>query len=61
MSTSRIQNPENVIQVDNLSKSYGNVTAVNDMSFCVKKGEMFTENPEASIAAVSAYLNAPAQ
>ena len=41
MSNSRIQNPENVIQVDNLSKSYGNITAVNDMSFCVKKGEIF--------------------
>ena len=41
MSMSRIQNPENVIQVDNLSKSYGDVTAVNDMSFSVKKGEIF--------------------
>ncbi len=41
MSMSRVQNPENVIQVDNLSKSYGNVNAVNDMSFCVKKGEIF--------------------
>ncbi len=41
MSMSSIQNPENVIQVDQLSKSYGNVTAVNDMSFCVKKGEIF--------------------
>ena len=41
MSMSSIQNPENVIQVDKLSKSYGNVNAVNDMSFCVKKGEIF--------------------
>ncbi len=41
MSMKSIQNPENVIQVDNLSKAYGNVTAVNDMSFCVKKGEIF--------------------
>ncbi|WP_420630275.1 ABC transporter ATP-binding protein [Candidatus Leptofilum sp.] len=41
MKMSRIQNPENVIQVDNLSKSYGDVTAVNDMSFSVKKGEIF--------------------
>ena len=41
MSKSQIHNLENVIEVDNLSKSYGNVTAVNDMSFCVKKGEIF--------------------
>lgn len=41
MSMSRIQDPGNVIQVDNLSKSYGNVTAVDDMSFRVRKGEIF--------------------
>ncbi|MDJ0756736.1 MAG: ABC transporter ATP-binding protein [Ardenticatenaceae bacterium] len=41
MSTPRIQDPENVIQVKNLSKSFGSVVAVNDMSFCVKKGEIF--------------------
>lgn len=41
MRMSSIQNPENVIQVDNLSKSYGTVTAVNDMNFNVKEGEVF--------------------
>jgi ABC-type multidrug transport system, ATPase component len=32
---------ENVIEVKNLVKRYGNFTAVNDISFNVKKGEVF--------------------
>lgn len=32
---------ENIIEVKNLSKKFGNFTAVNDVSFEVKKGEMF--------------------
>ena len=32
---------ENSIQIQNLCKSYGAVKAVQDLSFCVKKGELF--------------------
>lgn len=32
---------ENVIDIKHLSKSYGSVRAVNDLSFSVKKGELF--------------------
>ena len=32
---------ENVIEVQNLCKSYGDVKAVRDLSFCVKRGELF--------------------
>lgn len=32
---------ENVIQIEHLCKSFGNVKAVRDLSFCVKKGELF--------------------
>lgn len=32
---------ENVIKIENLFKSYGTVKAVNDLSFKVKKGELF--------------------
>lgn len=31
----------NIIQIDNLSKSFGNVKAVQDLSFRVKTGELF--------------------
>lgn len=31
----------NIIQIDNLSKSFGDVKAVQDLSFRVKKGELF--------------------
>lgn len=31
----------NVIEVKNLVKKYGNLTAVNNISFDVKKGEIF--------------------
>lgn len=31
----------NVIQIEGLSKSFGNVRAVNDLSFCVREGELF--------------------
>ena len=30
-----------IIQIDHLSKSYGDVKAVQDLSFCVKEGELF--------------------
>lgn len=32
---------ENIIEIKNLSKSFGDVKAVRDLSFCVKKGELF--------------------
>jgi ABC-2 type transport system ATP-binding protein len=32
---------ENVIEVKNLVKKYGNFTAVNDISFNIAKGEVF--------------------
>ena len=32
----------NVIKIDNLSKSYGNIKAVNNLSFRVKDGELFS-------------------
>ncbi len=32
---------ENVIEIKNLNKSFGEVKAVQDLSFCVKKGELF--------------------
>lgn len=30
-----------IIQIDHLNKSFGDVKAVQDLSFCVKKGELF--------------------
>ena len=41
MSVSVNPSPEYVIQVENLSKCYGKVKAVVDLSFVVKKGEIF--------------------
>lgn len=32
---------ENIIQISNLSKSFGKVKAVDNLSFCVKEGELF--------------------
>ena len=32
---------ENIIEINHLCKSFGKVKAVNDLSFCVKKGELF--------------------
>lgn len=32
---------KNIIQIDHLSKSFGDVKAVQDLSFCVKEGELF--------------------
>lgn len=32
---------ENIIQITNLSKNFGTIKAVQDLSFCVKKGELF--------------------
>ena len=31
----------NIIQIDNLNKSFGSVNAVQNLSFRVKKGELF--------------------
>ncbi len=33
---------ENIIKIEHLYKSYGDVKAVNDLSFCVKEGELFS-------------------
>ena len=30
-----------IIKISHLNKSFGEVKAVNDLSFCVKKGELF--------------------
>jgi ABC-2 type transport system ATP-binding protein len=32
---------QNIIQVDNLTKKYGSITAVNGVSFCVEQDEVF--------------------
>lgn len=32
---------ENIIEIKNLNKSFGEVKAVQDLSFCVKRGELF--------------------
>ena len=32
---------ENIIEIDNLNKSFGAVNAVRDLSFRVKQGELF--------------------
>lgn len=32
---------ENIIEIKNLSKAFGDVKAVRDLSFCVKRGELF--------------------
>ena len=34
-------NTENIIEISNLSKSFGDIKAVNDLSFTVKRGELF--------------------
>lgn len=36
-----MENSEKTIQVNNLSKSFGTVKAVDDISFQVKRGELF--------------------
>jgi ABC-2 type transport system ATP-binding protein len=33
--------PENIIETQNLRKNFGTFTAVNDLSFCVQRGEIF--------------------
>ena len=32
----------NIIKIDNLNKSYGSIKAVNNLSFRVKDGELFS-------------------
>ena len=32
---------DNIIEIDSLNKRYGSVKAVNDLSFKVKRGELF--------------------
>ena len=32
---------ENIIEIDHLHKAYGKVTAVQDLSFRVREGELF--------------------
>ncbi len=54
---------ENIIEVKNLRKKYGNVVAVNDLSFCVKKGELFAflgvngAGKSTTISIISGQLN----
>ena len=36
-----VNNQENIIEIDHLSKKFGMVKAVNDLSFRVKRGELF--------------------
>ncbi len=35
------KNMDNIIEIKNLNKSFGQIKAVQDLSFCVKKGELF--------------------
>ena len=35
----------NAIEVNNISKSYGKVKALQDVSFAVEKGEVLTHRP----------------
>ncbi len=37
----KTQNPQNIIEVSGLSKSFGKIDAVKDITFSVKKGEIF--------------------
>lgn len=37
-----MNNMEKVIEIEHLNKSFGDIHAVNDLSFCVKKGELFS-------------------
>lgn len=32
---------ENIIEIEHLRKSFGSIKAVDDLSFSVKKGELF--------------------
>ena len=32
---------EHIIEIKHLSKSFGDIKAVQDLSFCVKRGELF--------------------
>ena len=32
---------KNIIEISGLNKSFGDIHAVNGLSFCVKKGELF--------------------
>lgn len=36
-----MEKAKNIIEIKNLHKSFGEVHAVNDLSFCVKEGELF--------------------
>ena len=36
-----MEEPKNIIQIDHLSKSFGEIKAVRDLSFRVKEGELF--------------------
>ncbi|MEE1161905.1 MAG: ATP-binding cassette domain-containing protein, partial [Acutalibacteraceae bacterium] len=32
---------KNIIEINGLNKSFGEIKAVSDLSFCVKEGELF--------------------
>ena len=32
---------KNIIEISHLSKSFGDIKAVQDLSFCVREGELF--------------------
>lgn len=36
-----VSNQKNMIEIEHLSKSFGTVKAVNNLSFRVKRGELF--------------------
>ena len=38
---SMVSKQENIIEINHLNKSFGKVKAVNDLSFHVKRGELF--------------------
>lgn len=41
MENAKKNNSEDVIRISNLTKKYGNFTAVNNISFSIKKGQIF--------------------
>ncbi len=51
---------ENIIEIKNLCKSFGDIKAVRDLSFCVKKGEFFAflgENGAGKSTTISIICN----
>ena len=48
---------ENIIEINNLYKSYNDVHAVNNLSFRVKKGELFIKSSGSMIKRLKRTVN----